>query len=549
MVFNAGVGSIGRPSPQAAKSTTIPAPVGGVDARTILANGDPLYCIYSYNLLPHEYGLRVRNGYREWAIDVPNDFGVTTIIPFGGTDDDSTNDRLFAVSNLGIYDVTTSGAAPVLKLDFSDVGNGGDTSDLAGRGVYTFFITEAGDEYLYYADSANGLFQYSEVTDTWARATGITGPNLASINFVTTHKDQLWMIERDSTLAWYLPQTQVGGTATDFDFGGKFKHGANLAGLFNWTIDGGAGVDDYLVAVSRAGDVMPYQGTNPSDADNWSLVGQWSIGTIPKGSRFGSQEGGNLHLLSIYGLTSMDEIIVGVDGKNARAQSEAGKVAILLRKDMERYIKFDGWQINYLPAIGALLIETPQRSNGEYLQYARSVTVNGWGFWRDVPMQCFDEWDGKVYLGTSDGRVMVMDTFVDNAMLSPPPQGLNGVPVKFSILSNFQNFGQPALFKRGKYVRPQFVGTSRPAASCKFRYDYNLTEMINWRTVTTGQAGVWDLSSWDNAIWASDRPSGFNQPQGGDGYGRMVAIAMAGESRTETNFVSWDVTWDSGGPM
>lgn len=381
------------------------------------------------------------------------------------------------------------------------------------------------------------------------RASGITGPDLTTINFVMTHKDQLWMIERDSTTAWYLPQAAVGGTATAFDFGGKFKHGANLAGLFNWTIDGGAGVDDYLVAVSRAGDVMPYQGTNPSDADAWSVVGQWTIGTVPKGSRFGSQEGGNLHLLSIYGLTSMDEIIVGVDGKNARAQSDAGKIAIILRQAMERNINFDGWQINYLPAIGSILINSPPNADGSYIQYVFSVTVNGWGFWRDVPMLCFDEWDGKIYLGTLDGRVMVMDTFVDNAQITPPPNQLNGDPVKFSILSNFQHYGEPSLFKRGKYIRPQFIATSRPAASCKFRYDYNLAEMINFRVVTTGQVGVWDLSLWDQAIWASDVPDGFNQPQGGNGYGRTIAIAMAGESRTETNFVSWDVSWDTGGPM
>lgn len=549
MAINSAIGSIGRPSPKVAKTTKLPAPVGGVDARTILAGGDPAFCIYSFNLLPHEYGLKVRNGYREWTIDIPNDFGVTTIIPFGGTDDDSSNDRLYAVTNLGIYDITVAEAVPVLKIDFSLPANGGDTSDNAGRGVYSFFTNDAGTEYLFYADSANGLFQYDELTDAWAAATAITGPTIGNINFVMTHKDQLWVIERDTTSAWYLSSGAVAGAAVEYNFGGKFKHGANLAGLFNWTIDGGAGVDDYLVAVSRAGDVMPYQGTDPSDAEKWSLVGQWFIGTIPKGSRFGSQEGGNLNLLSIYGLTAMDELIVGVDGKNARAQSEAGKVAIILRNAMERYINNDGWQVNYIPAQGTLLINSPQKGDGQYIQYARSTTVQGWGFWREVPMLSFDEWDGKVYFGTDDGRVMVMDTFIDGVQITPPAEGPNGVPVNFSILSTFQDLGEPALFKRGKYCRPQFISLDIPSATCTFRYDYNLSETVNNRTLQSGTVGIWDIGVWDANLWGSETPTGFNEPQGGSGYGRTVAIAMAGKTRAETSFISWDVTWDTGGPM
>ena len=230
MAIRTARGSVGTPSPQVSKSAVVTAPIAGIDARTILAGGDPLHCIYCFNLLPNEYGMRVRRGYREWQIDVVDNtsFGITTIIPFGGADADETNDRLFAVSNEGIWDVTVAAAAPVLVLDFSLPANGANTTTEAGRGVYTFFTTDAGVELLYYADSINGLFQYSELTDTWERATVITGPVLENINFIMVHKDQLWMIERESTSAWYLPQSAVGGAATEFFFGSKFRQGSNL---------------------------------------------------------------------------------------------------------------------------------------------------------------------------------------------------------------------------------------------------------------------------------------------------------------------------------
>lgn len=536
-------------SPKVSKSNVVVAPVGGIDARTILAGGDPLHCIYAFNLLPNEYGMRVRRGYREWQIGLTGIAGVTSIIPFGGVDDTQTNDRLFAVTAAGIWDVTVAEAAPILKLDFSLVVNGGDTSSDAGRGVYTYFTTESGTELLYYADSSNGLFQYSEVTDLWVRATGITGPDLGKVNFITTHKNQLWLIERNSNSAWYLPTSTISGAAAQFFFGSKFKNGANLAGLFSWTIDGGAGVDDYFVAVSRAGDVLPYRGNDPSTADDWSLTGQWFIGAIPKGSRFGSQEGGNLHLLSIFGLISMDEIIVGVDGKNAKAESESAKIAIIIRNAMERFRDVDGWDVAYIPAQGIILISSPKRENNDYIQYASSLTVEGWGIWRDVPVQSFGEWNGKLYFGTPDGRVMTMDTFLDNVKITPVPDEANGAPINFSVLTTFQDYGEPSLFKRGKYIRPQFVSQDRPAVTCQFRYDYDLTEVINTAVLNLSTVGFWDSGIWDSALWGSRTPRGYAPIGGGWGMGRNVAIAMTGATKAETTLVSWDVVWDSGAPL
>ena len=294
---------------------------------------------------------------------------------------------------------------------------------------------------------------------------------------------------------------------------------------------------------------MPYQGNDPSSADDWALTGQWYIGAIPKGSRFGSQEGGNLNLLSIYGLTSMDEIIVGVDGKNPDANYEASKIAILIREQMENSRNQDGWEVGYIPAQGTMLINTPQRPNNDYIQFARSITVNGWGFWREVPMLCFAEWNGKVYFGTEDGRVMVMDVFLDDVKITPPLGQLNGTPINFSVLTTFQDYGEPALFKRGKYIRPQFLSRDQPAATSRFHYDYNLAQILNTANLNTATVGFWDASLWDEALWGSDVPTGYAKAGGGWGMGRTVAIAMNAKSRDETTLISWDVVWDAGAPL
>lgn len=555
-VHNANRGTF-KPQKQVTQATRIVAPVKGVDATTILSNGDPLNSIYAFNLLPSEFGMQVRKGYREWAIGVSdgNPLGIGTIIPYGGEDVDKANDRLFVVSNEGIWDVTTAAAVPNLVLDFSLVPNGQDTTAAAGYGNYAKFRTDSGANILFYADSANGLFRYTESSDTWIREATIAGigpPALVveDINFVMVHKEQLWFSEKDKSYAWFLPAGSISGDSTIFFLGAKFYKGSNVAGMFSWTIDGGAGVDDILVFVSRAGDVIPYQGNDPSMADSWQQTGQWFIGAIPAGPNFGTQDGGNLYLLSVYGLTSMDEIIVGVDGKNLAAENETKKISPVIRSAMEASRDLNGWSVKLLPSQSTLLISEPQRINGSYIQYARNTTTEGWGFWRSVPINAFDEWIGNTYFGIKNDsdKVYVMDVNVDNALITPVAEQ-NGVDIQFSILTTFQDWGSPAQFKRPKYCRPQFVSTERPASTTSYRFDYDLSEVLNTDSTPLQGVSGWDVSLWDIGTWDTSDPFGISPACGAWGMGRAIAIGMSGRSRTETTFISWDVQWDVGSPM
>ena len=66
----------------------------------------PQDCIATFNLMPVELGLRLRKGYREWATGAGT-ADVRTMLNFKSDSSDPTKDRLWAVTNEGIYDVTT----------------------------------------------------------------------------------------------------------------------------------------------------------------------------------------------------------------------------------------------------------------------------------------------------------------------------------------------------------------------------------------------------------------------------------------------------------
>ena len=331
-------GRVLRGSPPVQMNYMVPASVGGMNALDSLREMPPNDCLQTTNLMPSEYGLRLRKGYREYA-HIETDKPVNTIIPFEGQAQSQANDRLFAVTEDGIYDVTIDGTVTnTLVATFADQNDG------AGFGVWTEFTGLNEENYVYYADAVNGLWRYSESGGVWVQITEGTGADQienvdpTTFAYVTLWKNRLWFIPRNSSTAWYLDVGAIEGTATSFTFGSKFTHGGELKAIFNWTIDGGDGIDDMLIAISRGGDVLVYQGTDPdavsTDPLAFNMVGSYWIGEFPESRRVGMQYGGELYLLSTFGVISIRQLFQGVLEIDP-AVNPSAKINRFLRPDVQ----------------------------------------------------------------------------------------------------------------------------------------------------------------------------------------------------------------------
>ena len=551
-MIGAGVAASGfsRPQEQIVKGSSLPAPYKGVDTRASLGAMDPENCIYAFNLVPEEYGLKIRPGFREWqiAIESSTGLGVKTIMAFEGL----SASKLFCVTNEGIWDVTVAEATPVLKKAFTV-----DVTAAAGHGVFTNYITAAGDQLMFYADSKNGLYTYTESTDAWTVSAGITGPTIADIVYVVVHKLRVWFIEKEATKAWYLPIASKAGTATEFFFGPKFPHGGTLRALINWSVDGGVGIDDYLVAVSSSGDVVPYKGADPSVAEGagaaaengWSVVGSYFIGQIPAGVRFYSEHSGELYLLSSFGLIGMSDLLRGVNIKDKAGVSLTYPIASILREALLVTGNSLGWEPIFLPSAGILLITSPiSPATGRYIQYSMSLAVEGWGFWRDATIEVAFEWNKKIYFGTSDDRIMVMDVTRDEVLIDSGDADAAGRTIPFSVLTAYNDAGSAGVFKIPSFVRPDFLSVSPPEYQTKMFFDYAVAEEVfATGSITIQTEGNWDVSLWDAGVWGSGDLISEHELQGNAGLGRTMAIALLGESGNTTRLISYDIMWREGG--
>ncbi|AAK94387.1 amidase [Myxococcus phage Mx8] len=525
------------PPPPSIQEAHLPAPVGGLNTVSAGSAMPVSDCLQGFNLIASELGLRSRLGYREWCtgLGVP----ARSTLPFAGSAKSGAANRLFQTTSEGIWDVSASSQTPTQVLTFGD-----QTGD-AGFGVSHAFVTQRG-HFLFYADETNGLFRYSESTDTWtavAQGTGvgeIDGVNPANIVFVAVFKQRVWLVERDTARAWYLPAGAIAGTAQPFEMGAQFRAGGHLVGLWNWTYDGGAGMDDSLVAISGGGDVAIWQGTDPASSATFGLRGVWSLGgSPPAGRRIATDYGGDVLVLSRLGVRPLSRLVAGEVDKDTYVTA---KVSNLFSALMLTRASLPGWSMQLHPEDNALLVTVPTYPGQPTEQLVMALAGRAWFRYRDLPIYSSAVWGGKLYFGTVDGRVCVNDGYVDGVLLSEPSAF---TPVQWSLLSAFTNLGS-ARQKQVQLLRPTLLSESAtPSYEVQARYRYDFAELAPVSAMGGG-SGTWDGSTWDVDVWSGEYQAS-QQVRGGTGVGVDLAIAIRGTAVARTVLVGIDILFTAGG--
>lgn len=572
-------GGLPVPQQQRTQSFHLTAPIGGINASSPASGMPPSDCLFLYNMIPYQYGLRVRSGWQEHCTGVGSDYvatyglfdygsplkvslsgplggaqvgnwpgalrsGVRSILSFAGSDSRGLKDRLFACTKVGIWDVTVSSAAPTCVYNF-------EAQDLnSGKGIATAFVNAAGDHYLAYCDGTNGYLLYSEKTDSWTKITQgsgtdgltISGANPESFRHVVSWKNRLWFSSNNSATAYYLDIGAFAGTAYPQNFGARFKYGGSLSGLWNWTVDGGTGIDDFLVGISTAGDVVIYQGTDPATPGAFGLKGVWWVGQVPPGRRIASSFGGDLFILSRTGCLPLSKLVAGYLIRDPNIYATQ-KVANLFNKLMTERGDLEGWEINIHPNDNLLIINVPATTFEPQEQLTMSLASKGWSRHMGVPMSCMETWRGTLYFGTFDNRVCANTGYVDGMKLD----GTEATPIAWGLMTSFQGLGV-ARKKRLHMVKPYFMtdGTY-PGYMTQARWDFDLSQIVEVPgSPNDPSTDKWNVAQWNASMWG-DGVSIGGAYNGATGMGTYVAIILVGTSKTNTTLAGFDAMFDVGG--
>lgn len=393
-------------------------------------------------------------------------------------------------------------------------------------------------------------------TVTWnyvaAAAVNAIGPSLAdqhnalagdpaSFAFVVAWKHRLWFVERDTSRAWYLGLNSIFGTAISFDFGGAMRAGGPLVGLWNWSYDGGSGMDTPLVGISGAGDVVIYLGTDPSSSTTFGLKGCWSVGGVPYGRRVCTDFGGDLLIISLLGVVPLSKLVIGNPTVDRTIYSTQ-KISNLFSGLAALYQGLHGWALYVHPNDNALLILVPQAEGQATQQLAMAFANRSWSTYRDLPMLSAGVWNGQLYFGTHDGRVCVNMDYVDNV---PRVDTTAPAQVQWSVLTAFRSGGN-GRFRQVQLVRPIILsGEANPPYQLTLKYDFDLTEPAALNQALAGDANSWDVGKWDEMVWGGDyTPSA--KVVGAVGAGQDAALAIRGAASSRTVLVGVDVHYEEG---
>lgn len=501
---------------QVSRVASLEAPTGGLNAKDPIANMKPSEAVIMENLFPSPNSVDLRNGYATHATLTGT---VETLAIYNA----GTNKKLFSIASGSIYDCTASGAVGAAAV--SGLSNSRFQQTIMGTAGGTFLLMVNGADKMRIYDGASWTYDGGGTYTI----TGIDTANCAHIN---NFKNRIWLIEKDSMRAWYLPVSSIAGAASSLDLSGLFKLGGYLMAMCNWTIDNAAGIDDYAAFITSEGEVALYKGTDPSSSATWALVGTFRMGR-PIGRRCFTKAGADVLIITSDGAFPISKALLTDRSQMSLAATD--KIVKLVNADIQSYQDNFGWQPFLYPLGNKLLINVPVTENISSYQYVMNTLNGSWTKFTGWNAYCWEVLDDILYFGGNNG-VFKADYGTDD----------NGADITATCQQAFSYFGnkQQKIFKM---VRPVFMidGDINPAVAMNTDFSLNRSAVVPSFTATGGS--VWDTSPWDTSPWAQgDNIVKKWQSVSGIGYSGGLRIDISTQN-ISLHWLASDILYEVGG--
>lgn len=309
---------------------------------------------------------------------------------------------------------------------------------------------------------------------------------------------------------WYSEINALGGALTVFYIDQVAETGGNVIDIRSWTRDGGSGPDDFFVLFLDTGEIIVYQGSNPGDANDWSLVGRYKLGRVLAATQFG----GKIHVVSDEDYNTLPDDLLAEGLKQPTKLSGAARNAVAQDATDNWQILFDtkwAWRIINVPA-GAL-------------REQHILNLKSGGACRfDIEAHCWARFRGDLYFGGADGKVYKIREGDDN-----------GSAIEFSCRQAYTGFGNPQPMTVLNY-RPVWSTNGNFVYDSGLSYDYDTTQFIQTHTdtiehaVTTGlHSPDWDDAQWNTNYWAVGDGTRLDWKDGA-GEGQVVSLFINGRT-------------------
>ncbi|ESX13508.1 hypothetical protein X768_04560 [Mesorhizobium sp. LSJC265A00] len=511
-------------SQQHHSTLTFPAPIRGKISNENLAASKPQGARVLENWFPTTTGIRLRGGEKKKAT-----IGTTAVVSMMSYDA-SPGRFMFAADGTKIFDVTNPAnpnvaPAPVVS---------GLTS---GYFSYVQFETAGGD-YLSAVNGTDSMRQFDGTAWTTVAALGTIATN--KLSHVWTYRNREFFIQKNSLTAWFLPVDTIAGAAVDLSLAGVFQKGGSLLFGGTWSLDAGDGVDDKCVFVSTKGEVAVYEGANPADPNDWSLVGRYDM-SPPRGKRAVMQAGGEL-------LIGMDDGIIPISQAIQKDRAALSMISVSrnIEPDWRREAAARAnlpWEILKWPLFNMAIVSLPADVGQDARCFVVNLQTGAWADYTGWDTRCLVLHDGWAYFGTSDGKIMQCEVSGSD----------DGAPYVCTYVGLFDHMKSPARSKIVHMARTVFLASRKFIAKLSVSKDYQVSlpsapaSVADDTLFDEWDSGLWDVAKWDASAtkmvstkWVSVGLTGFViAPQ--------VQVTCGITPTPDAELVAIDMTYEVGG--
>jgi hypothetical protein len=451
---------------------SVPAPVGGWNARDGIADMDAKDAIRLDNYFPSGEGVSLRKGSERFVtLDGVSTAPETLMVYASG----ATN-KMLACADGAIYDASTTGTVSATL----ETGLSNDRWSYENMGGYIVFVN---------GSDTPRKYDGSAVSTTTITGSGLTATDLI---YVCQSKQRLFFIEKNTLNAWYLATAAIAGSASKLDFSGYCKLGGKLVAIGTWTRDGGSGSDDFVVFLTDKGEALIYEGTDPSDATKWSLVGVFRIGE-PIGSRPFLNVGADLIVITNDGFIPLAKVLP-VD----RAAAEQLAISDKIRNAVNTAAKTNGskfgWQAVFYAGANWGLFNIPTTEGSAAEQYVMNTITGAWCKFKGMKAVCWAIFNKELYFGAPGGFVVKADVSGNKDDTLATVQAFANI--QGDIRPAFGYFGGKTTQKTFKMVRPVLKSTA--AIELALAMDVDFSDLSPQTVSTPAVSGTPWGSPWSS---------------------------------------------------
>jgi hypothetical protein len=555
------------------RTTTIPAPVRGLNARDAIADMKPTDAVILDNFFPAVSDVSLRLGSRAYATGMTG--AVETIMSYRS----NTTTKMFAIASGSLYDVTSVGPVGAAQLtglsnsrwqwvNFGTPGgqfllmvNGADplhvyngtswSTEGLGAGATISSITFVGTTATVTTSTAHGLsagntvtvtgttpsaynvsgaaitvlssttFSYTmgstpasnaTVVGSYTYSLAVTGFDTSKAIQINAFGQRIWFVEKNSFRVWYLALQSIAGAATSLDLSSLFKLGGSLAGMVTWTVAGQTVTQQYAVFVSTQGEVVIFSGYDPASASTWAQVGTARIGQ-PVGNRFWTKLGTDVVMITADGFVPLSEVLQ-LDRKS-NADAISNRIVNAANAAVQSYSSNFGWQVSLYPIGNKLFVNVPLIEGSKSIQYVMNTITGSWCSYSGLNANCWEATQSAIYFG-GNGTVYQAEYGYDD----------NGTSIYGTMKPAFNYFGAPGLIKRFTQVKPVILGAGSPAIQIDLTVDFADPDPTSTpRLSAVSSLPQWGVTPWNTTRWVPI-PQVISNWQAVSGMGIAAAARM-----------------------